>query len=69
MMSEQPIRHRWSKHYQTLEEIRQEGIVNMWGAAPILSERDNISQRLANEILSSWIANYDAISKIYGWKK
>ena len=35
-MSEEkyPIREDWEDYYNTLEDIRQSGITNMWGAGP-----------------------------------
>lgn len=62
-----PIHNEWAKYYKTLEAIRQSGIVNMWGAAPVLAEYEGITQQLAKDVLMSWISNYRELAKIYSW--
>ena len=63
-----PIKEEWNNYYEILEVIRQSGITNMWGAAPYLAEYCNIDLELANDILCSWIDNYDALSKKFSWR-
>lgn len=63
-----PINEAWVKYYKTLESIRKSGIVNMWGAAPVLAEWEGITQELAKSVLMSWIANYDALNKRFNWQ-
>lgn len=67
--SKYPILDGCERDYAELEKIRQEGIVNMWGAAPILAERQHISQELAMKILLSWINNYSELADKYGWQR
>lgn len=62
-----PIHNEWAKYYKTLEDIRQSGIINMWGAAPVLAEYEGITQQLAKDVLMSWISNYCELAKIYSW--
>ena len=70
MWAEQhPVKEEWSQYYKALESIRRSGIVNMWGAAPVLAEWEGITQSLAKDVLMSWISNYDALAKKYGWGK
>lgn len=64
-----PIKDEWSSYYKTLESIRRSGIVNMWGAAPVLAEWEGITKELAKSVLMSWISNYDELAKRYGWSK
>lgn len=64
-----PIRDEWEQYYQTLEVIRKSGIVNMWGASPVLAEWEDISQDLAKDVLLSWISNYDELARRYEWRK
>ena len=33
-----PINYEWEIYYQKLENIREDGICNMWGASPYLKE-------------------------------
>lgn len=63
-----PINPDWEEYYQTLETIRQLGICNMWGAAPVLADFVGISQRLATDVLMSWITNYDELCEKYEWQ-
>lgn len=64
-----PIREEWEKYYQTLENIRQSGITNMFGAAPYLKEFcPELSHKLAQAILVNWIHNYNALNEKYGWQ-
>lgn len=70
MQSEKhPINEEWSEYYQTLETIRRSGIVNMWGASPVLADWEEISEELATKVLLSWISNYDELARRYGWRK
>lgn len=64
-----PIRPEWEEYYKTLEGIRRTGVVNMWGATPVLKECfSNLSTEEANEILCNWIDNYDALNEKFGWQ-
>lgn len=51
-------------YYKTLEVIRRSGVCNMWGAAPYLSDMENISEEKAEEVLLEWITNYNEIKKL-----
>ena len=64
-----PIKEEWEDYYQTLENIRQSGITNMFGAAPYLKELcPELSHKEANEILCNWISNYTELNKKYNWQ-
>lgn len=64
-----PIREEWEEYYQVLENIRQSGITNMFGAAPYLKEFcPELSEKLAQAVLVNWIHNYNELSKLYGWR-
>lgn len=67
--AQHPIKEEWEEYYKTLERIRRSGIVNMWGASPVLAEWEGITQGLAKDVLLSWISNYDQLAKKYGWSK
>ena len=65
-----PIRDEWLKYYQKLEEIRQSGVCNMWGAVPYLHDYyPKLSETECQQILCSWIENYDALNRLFGWQK
>lgn len=51
-------------YYKMLEEIRLSGICNMWGAAPVLAKKANISKEDAELILLEWIGNYHEIKNL-----
>ena len=64
-----PIKEEWEDYYQVLENIRQSGITNMFGAAPYLKEFcPELSGKEASEILCNWMANYDELNKKYNWR-
>jgi hypothetical protein len=68
--SKYPIKKEWEEHYKTLEGIRRCGVVNMWGAAPVLREcYPDLSEEQAKDILLSWIANYNELNEHFGWQK
>lgn len=60
-----PINHDWKEYYIMLEAIRQSGITNMWGAHPYLAEAAGIDQKLAKDVLCSWIENYSELKELY----
>lgn len=60
---EYPIKSEWTEYYQTLERIRQSGIVNMWGSSPYLAAICGIDDKLAQDILVNWIYNYSELEK------
>ena len=63
------IREDWEEYYQVLENIRESGITNMFGAAPYLKELcPELSHKLAQAILVNWIKNYDELNKKYNWR-
>lgn len=65
-----PIREEWMDYYHTLEAIRRTGVVNMWGAAPVLKECfTDLSDNLAQAILVNWIHNYSELNERFGWQK
>ena len=67
--NDNPIREEWEEYYQVLENIRQSGITNMFGAAPYLKEFcPELSHKLAQAILVNWIRNYNELNKKHGWQ-
>ena len=68
MSNKNSIKPEWEKHYKTLERIRQSGITNMFGASPYLAAMNNISEKLALDILGNWMQNYDELCEKYGWR-
>lgn len=64
-----PIREDWEEYYQVLENIRQSGITNMFGAAPYLKELcPELSHKMAQAVLVNWIHNYTELNKKFGWQ-
>ncbi len=51
----------WMEYYKYLEELRQSGIVNMYGASPYLQEEYGLTRKDANEILTNWMIHYEEI--------
>ena len=64
------IREDWEEYYKTLEAIRRCGVVNMYGAAPVLREcYPDMSCDEANDILVNWMHNYKELNQKYGWRE
>lgn len=65
-----PIREDWEEYYNVLENIRQMGICNMWGASvPLKQVCPELSEKDAREILCNWISNYNTLAEMYKWRQ
>jgi len=51
----------WIEHYIYLENLRQSGATNMFGATPYLEQARGLSKGEAMKVLSSWMENYSAL--------
>ena len=55
----------WKVFYQYLEDLRDLGVVNMFGAKPYLVEfiNETVAENPPNAatVLASWMKNYDAL--------
>tara|TARA_R100000988_G_C3928000_1_gene130037 strand:+ start:464 stop:673 length:210 start_codon:yes stop_codon:yes gene_type:complete len=53
----------WKDYYIYLENLRQSGVVNMYGARPYLAKYMELDDDPPNpsKVLSSWMKNYDAL--------
>lgn len=60
-MTKKQYNDEWIEYYQYLEGLRQSGITNMFGASPYLANAYALSERVAGNILVSWMENYDAL--------
>ena len=50
--------------YDYLEELRQSGVTNMFGAVPYLTKEFPISEREAREILSDWMDGHSDPARV-----
>lgn len=48
-----------NKYWIYLEELRQSGVTNMFGAAPYLAAEFGLSNTEAREILIEWMENHN----------
>ena len=55
------IKEEWYEYYVYLEDLRQSGVTNMFGAAPYLQEEFDLSRKEAREILANWMTNYEEL--------
>ena len=55
------IKEEWYEYYVYLEDLRQSGVTNMFGAAPYLQEEFDLSKKEAREILVNWMTNYEEL--------
>ena len=62
MTEEKGYNKEWIEYYVYLEELRQSGATNMFGAAPYLEAvLDEDEDARAQTILMSWMENYDQL--------
>jgi hypothetical protein len=47
-----------TEHKEYLEELRDSGATNMWGATPYLQARFALDEKRAGEILVEWIQSF-----------
>ena len=45
--------------FEYLEELRQSGDTNMFGASPYVEEEFDFTKQLAGKVLSAWMKNYN----------
>ena len=57
------IKEEWYEYYVYLEELRQSGETNMFGASPYLQAEYGLNPREARRVLGNWIENYDELVK------
>ena len=60
-MTKKQYNDEWIEYYQYLEGLRQSGITNMFGASPYLANAYALSEKVATNVLMSWMENYDAL--------
>jgi hypothetical protein len=51
------------EHADYLEELRQSGVTNMWGATPYIQMRFDVDEKTADKILFEWIKSKRAQAK------
>ena len=61
------IKDEWEEYYKFLEALRRTGVCNMFGAGVYLVEAFSITSKEANEILTNWMSNYEALAEKYQW--
>ena len=55
------IKEEWYEYYVYLEELRQSGVTNMFGASPYLQSAFGLGRREAIKIVSNWMENYEEL--------
>lgn len=48
-----------AQYFDYLDELREEGVTNMFGATPYLMRDCGLSKDKASEVLSLWMCSYD----------
>lgn len=51
------------EYYEYLENLRESGVTNMYGAVPYIIEEFEISRLEASKIVSEWMDNYKEIKE------
>ena len=47
------------KYYDYLDNLRESGITNMWGAPEYLVDSFGVDKKLAKKIVSDWMDTFD----------
>ena len=55
------IKEEWNEYYVYLENLRQSGVTNMFGAGPYLQKAYGLNPREALKVLGSWMNNYNEL--------
>ena len=55
------IKEEWYEYYVYLEELRQSGETNMFGASPYLQSEFGLDRKEAIKIVSNWMENYEEL--------
>lgn len=55
--------------FDYLEELRQSGVTNMFGARPYLMDAFDLDKREAGRILSLWMKDYPYLMELRGWER
>ena len=53
-----PITSDEIEYFNYLNDLRDSGVTNMFGASPYLEREFDLSSREAREVLSSWMGNF-----------
>lgn len=56
------------KYVIYLEELRQSGKTNMYGATPYLQKAFGITYEKAKEVLLYWMNHYNELREKYQWR-
>lgn len=59
------MKEEWKSYYLYLEELRDSGVTNMFGAGPYLAEAFDLDLDFAHKVLANWMQNYSAIADRY----
>mgnify|MGYP003138604976 FL=1 len=60
-MTDKPYNEDWIEYYEYLEQLRQSGATNMFGATTYLRNAFQLDRHEARDILVSWMENYDQL--------
>lgn len=56
---DQFICERLDKYFAYLEELRDSGEINMWGASPYLEKEFGLNRREAKDVFLAWIRTFN----------
>ena len=54
------IDEQCKKYYSYLDDLRESGVTNMFGATPFLQKAFSIKQDIARQVLSDWMFSYSS---------
>ena len=58
-MESQPLSEETQEHFDFLDELRESGITNMFGAAPFLQDEfPDLSKSDARDVLMAWMDSF-----------
>ena len=53
-----------NQYYSYLNELRESGITNMFGASPYLQEEFGLEKQEAAKLLTYWMENFDKLQTL-----
>lgn len=68
-MLDQDTINKYKKYFDYLENLRQSGATNMYGAGAYLELAFGLNEKEADKILGLWMHNYSQLSKELGWQR
>lgn len=54
-----PSRGVWCEYFLYLDDLRESGVTNMWGAGPYLQREFDLDENTARKVFLTWVDYFD----------